>query len=142
MFSQDSGEAQTKDASTPKRNRVSSRFTGKPLLQQAGWRGALAAAAAAKRTHPRAPTVGSRSSVTLRAASPLLRSLANPHDQVGRRLPAGSHAPEGFVKPPRKPGQPGGGDLSSGSREGKKARESRSGAALHAEVSLLNRLEL
>lgn len=83
-----------------------------------------------------------RSSVTLRAASPLLWSLANPQDQVGRRLPAGSHALGGFVKLPRKPGRPGEGDLSSGSREGKKAGESRSRAALHAEVSLLNRLEL
>ena len=93
-------------------------------------------------TRPRAPTARSRSSATLRAASPLLRSLANPHDQVGGRLPAGSHALEGFVKLPRKPGRLGEGNLSSGSWEGKKARKSPSGAALHAEVSLLNRLEL
>lgn len=93
-------------------------------------------------TRPRAPTARSRGTATLGAASPLLRGLAAAHYPAAGHLPAGSGTPDGFGELPKKPGRRGEGDPRLRLRGGReRARESRSGAALHAEVSLLDRLE-
>lgn len=90
----------------------------------------------------RAPTAGSRGSATLgRLTTPAVSR--RPPWPGWRAPPSKTLRPRGASSSSRT--QPGGGARkirSSGSGEGKKAQESPSGAALHAEVSRLNRLEL
>lgn len=98
-----------------------------------GKRVTLAAAAAAEPAPgpARAPTAESRGDATLRAASTLLRYRAEPHYPASGQLapvPGRARAPSG-----RSPGSGARTVCASGSRQ-ERAGESRSRAALHAEV--------
>lgn len=70
----------------------------------------------------------SRGSATLGAASPLL--LADPHDQAGGHLPAGSRTLGGFVQLPKKPGRRGEEDPLP-PVPGKERKLERAGVGLH-----------
>lgn len=141
------GKSPRKDACSPGRRGAGSRFTDEPLPQEARWRGALAAAAAAEPARgpararpPPGPGALPPSALPRRSygvSPPLITRLRGTSQQE----PA---PPEGFGELPKKPGRRSEGRPRLGLRGGReleRAGESRRGVALHAEVSLLNRLE-
>lgn len=121
------GETPRKDASSPGRRGTGSRFTDEPLPQEARWRGALAAAAAAEpargpaRARPPPgpgalpPSAAPRCSYG--ASPPPISRLRDTSQQE----PA---PPEGFGELPKKPGRRGEGRPRLGLRGGKRAGES------------------
>lgn len=86
------------DAGTPQRNTAGSRFTDEPLLQEAGWRGALAAAAAAE------PARGP-GAVPPAAPPRLSYGVSPPPITRLEGTPAGPGPLEGFGELPKKPGR-------------------------------------